>query len=512
LKKSEPLNYAHGETSEPPWWQTVLRSNWTILLALLLLWPLNWLVHDDNLVDRYTRRIILVIGINIIAAVSLQLINGTSGQFSLGHAGFMAVGAYLAAYPMKTHAMGGTNPVAVLMFYLGMGLVIAIAGALFLAIFLLIRMSTRVHAQLPTLLLLVVGAWFLWDISAAARATAGGASQPIYLLWSRGIGLLSDLFDAVANRKIAFSMPREAGMPICFLIVLIGGGACASVAGLIVGLPTLRLRGDYLAIATLGFAEIIRVVINNSQPLGGATGLTGIPRLSTFAWIYGCVVVTTIVIWRIVNSAKGRTLIAVREDEIAAAAVGIDTTRYRVFAFIVGSFFAGVAGGLFAHLNVYLNPTEFGFLRSVELVVMVTLGGLGSISGAIVTAAVLTYLPELLRNPPSAFPWGFIIAVVIAWVITLLRGVGRGVRWAAWLLGACLAWELLRWLARRYRVDLSEFRMILYSLLLIALMLVRPQGLLGSREIWSWFTARRSGTGPPPLPPPPTTEPVSAAP
>jgi branched-chain amino acid transport system permease protein len=456
LKKSEPLHYAHGETAEPPLWQTVLRSNWTIPLALLLLWPLNWLVHDANVLDNYTRRIILLIGVSIIAAVSLQLINGTSGQFSLGHAGFMAVGAYLAAYPMKTYAAAGANPIGVLLFYVAMGLVIAIAGLILLAIFLLIRTSARIHTQLPTFVLLIVGVWFLWDISAAARVREG--APPAYLLWSRGIGLLSDLFDAIANRKINFPMSREAGRPICFLIVLIGGGACAAVAGLIVGLPTLRLRGDYLAIATLGFAEIIRVVINNSQPLGGATGLTGIPRLSTFAWIYGGVIVTTIVVWRIVNSAKGRTLIAVREDEIAAAAVGIDTTRYRVFAFLVGSFFAGVAGGLFAHLNTYLNPTEFGFLRSVEFVVMVTLGGLGSISGAIVTAAVLTLLPELLR--------GF-----------------------------------------------SEWRMILYSLLLIVMMLVRPQGLLGSREIWP-FGRRRAAASTkrgfsvlPPQPPSPTTEP-----
>src|SRR5688572_23501881 len=202
---SEPLNYAHGQTAEPPLWQTVLRSNWIIPVALLLLWPLNWLVHDANVIDNYTRRIILLIGVSIVAAVSLQLINGTSGQFSLGHAGFMAVGAYLAAYPMKTHAMGGTNPLAVLMFYVGIGLVIAIAGALLLAIFLLIRKSARLHAQAPTLLLLIVGAWFLWDISAAARVTDG--ATPIYLVWSHGIGLLGNLFDAVANRKITFSIP-----------------------------------------------------------------------------------------------------------------------------------------------------------------------------------------------------------------------------------------------------------------------------------------------------------------
>ena len=231
MKKSEPLTppVADGETAEPPLWQTVLRSNWTIPLALLLLWPLNWLVHDTNLLDNYTRRIILLIGVSIIAAVSLQLINGTSGQFSLGHAGFMAVGAYLAAYPMKTYAANGANPIGVLLFYIGMGLVIGIAGLLLLAIFVLIRKSARLHAQVPTVLLLIVGVWFLWDISAAARVRE--SEPPIYLLWTRGMALLTQLFDAIANRKITFSMTREAGRPICFLIALIGGGACATVAG-----------------------------------------------------------------------------------------------------------------------------------------------------------------------------------------------------------------------------------------------------------------------------------------
>jgi branched-chain amino acid transport system permease protein len=468
LKKSDSPTpaaaLAHGETREPPLWQAVLRSNWTIPLALLLLWPLNYLFHHARifdsgagravlLVNPYVTRIVLLIGISIIAAVSLQLINGTSGQFSLGHAGFMAVGAYLAGYPMQRYSADGANPLGVLLFYVGLAALVAIAGFFLLALFLLIRTSARIHPQLPTVLLLIVAAWFLWDFSAAARAERAGNATPAWLIWSRGIALLGDLFDAIANRTLHFAMTKTVGKSICFLIAILGGGACASVAGLIVGLPTLRLRGDYLAIATLGFAEIIRVVINNSAALGGARGMMGHdPKLTTFGWVYAFVMITVIVVWRIVNSAKGRTLIAVREDEIAAGAVGIDTTRYRVFAFIVGSFFAGVGGALFAHMSYLVHPQEFGFLRSVELVVMVTLGGLGSISGAIATAAVLTLLPELLR--------GF-----------------------------------------------AEWRMILYSLLLIVMMLVRPQGLLGSREIWPFRRGHRK-----PVPPPPTREPVSAAP
>jgi branched-chain amino acid transport system permease protein len=424
-----------------------LRSNWMIPIALGLLWPLNWLVHDSGAIDNYQQRIILLIGVSIIAAVSLQLINGTSGQFSLGHAGFMAVGAYLSAYPMRAYADGGTNPLGVLLFYLAMALVFgAAAGVLFL-LFLLIRRSGRVHAQLPSVLLLIVAGWFLWDIAAAARADRDGAAAAAHLVWSRSIGLLGSLFDAVANGNIGFPVSSGLGQPLCFLIVILGGGACASVAGLVIGVPTLRLRGDYLAIATLGFAEIIRVIINNSVPLGGARGLIGHPRLTNFAWLYGFVIITVVVIWRTANSARGRTLIAVREDEIAAGSVGVNTTHHRVFAFLVGSFFAGVGGALFAHMSYLLHPQEFGFLRSVEIVVMVTLGGLGSISGAILTAIVLTMLPELLR--------GF-----------------------------------------------AEWRMIVYAVLLIGMMLLRPQGIMGGRELWDllpWF--RRGRT----MAPPPTT-------
>ncbi len=265
------------------------------------------------------------------------------------------------------------------------------------------------------------------------------------------------MFGGVLNASLPVAASVSNALPgairptLSFLIVLTGGGLCAAIAGLVVGLPTLRLRGDYLAIATLGLAEIIRVVITNSGPLGRATGFSGIPRLANFAWLYGGVIVTALVVWRIARSAKGRSITAVREDEIAAAAVGIDATRHKVLAFVVGAFLAGVAGGMFAHFNTYLNPQEFGFLRSVEIVVMVTLGGLASISGAMVTAIILTMLPELLR--------GF-----------------------------------------------AEWRMIVYAMLLIGMMLLRPEGIMGGRELWDFFRRRSRPHGKrgfvPVIPPP----------
>jgi branched-chain amino acid transport system permease protein len=313
----------------------LLRHNLGPLAALLALIPLAFAL--GRWLNPYYLQILVYIGINVMLAVSLNLINGITGQFSLGHAGFLAVGAYVSA--------------ALTM--------------------------------------------FVWPgpLGAAALVAA-----------------------------------------------LVAGGLAAAAAGLVLGIPTLRLRGDYLAIATLGFGEIIRVVILNTEAVGGARGLFGIPTLAGFGSVYACAVLCIVSIWRMAYSQRGTAFFAIREDEVAAAAMGVDTTRYKITAFVVGAFWAGVAGGLLAHFIGYLHTNSFGFLRSVEIVVMVVLGGLGSITGAVLAATILTVLPELLRF-------------------------------------------------------VAEYRMVIYSALLIALMLTRPSGLMGGREIpswrfWNWTTAR----------------------
>ncbi|HXG58570.1 MAG TPA: branched-chain amino acid ABC transporter permease, partial [Thermoanaerobaculia bacterium] len=290
----------------------------------------------------YYNRIIVMMGINITLAVSLNIINGHAGQFSLGHAGFMAIGAYFAAFLTVYH-------------------------------------FAPIVENLPV-----------------------GMQQ-----WLMQNALL-------------------------LLAVLLGGGM-AAVSGYVVGLPSLRLRGDYLAIVTLGFGEIIRVMILNIEKIGAARGFSGIPRWANFFWVYFFAGLTILVSWRLVRSSVGRAFLAVREDQIAAEAMGVDATRYKVKAFIIGSFLAGVAGGLFAHYMMYLNPTMFMFVRSFEVVAMVVLGGLGSISGSVVAAVILTFLPEGLRAVKDYIPGG------------------------------------------------KDPRMIIYSLMLIILMLTRPQGLLGRR-------------------------------
>jgi branched-chain amino acid transport system permease protein len=220
-----------------------------------------------------------------------------------------------------------------------------------------------------------------------------------------------------------------------FIAALLLGGFAAAIAGLLVGLPSMRLRGDYLAIVTLGFGEIIRVAILNIDAVGGARGFAGIPQRTDLAWAAAVAALTFVVIRNLVRSYHGRALLAIREDEIAAEALGVPTTRYKVSAFVVAAFFAGVSGGLFSHYT-YLHTNSFTFMKSIEVIVMVVLGGMGSLVGSVLGAFLLTALPEMLRFA-------------------------------------------------------SAERLIIYSLLLIVLMISRPQGLLGNREIaWSGLLAR----------------------
>jgi len=223
----------------------------------------------------------------------------------------------------------------------------------------------------------------------------------------------------------------DLALPVC----LICGGLTAALAGLLVGVPSLRLRGDYLALVTLGFGEIIRVVVQNSTPLGASLGFDGIPRYTNFIWTFGIAALTVFVVTNMMRSTYGKGFIAVADDEIAAEAMGVNTTRYKVTAFVVGAFFAGVAGSLYAHYNDLIKPDDFGFVKSVEIVVMVILGGMGNTWGVLAAAIVLTYIPEQLR----------------------FVDVGG--------------------------IKFSELRMPLYALILIVLMIVRPQGLFGGLNI-----------------------------
>jgi branched-chain amino acid transport system permease protein len=289
----------------------------------------------------YQNIVLVTVGVNVILAVSLNVVNGFTGQFSLGHAGFMSVGAYTTAKIML----------------------------------------------------------------------------------------------ALADMRIS-GLPEVVSDHLIFALALAAGMAMAALAGLVVGLPSLRLRGDYLAIVTLGFGEIIRSVIENLPFLGGALGLSGLPLRTNLVWVGIGAVATAVMARRLAVSTQGRALFAIREDEVAAEAMGVDTTGYKVRAFVISAAYAGVAGGLIVHVIGSLSPGNFSFVRSIEVVVMVVLGGLGSITGAILSATLLTFALEWLR-------------------------------------------------------EFQAYRMVVYAILLIVLMLARPQGLFGTRELWDLPWLRR---------------------
>ncbi|MGE7935016.1 branched-chain amino acid ABC transporter permease [Viridibacillus arvi] len=224
-----------------------------------------------------------------------------------------------------------------------------------------------------------------------------------------------------------------------FPVALFIGSVVAALAGLVVGIPSLRLKGDYLAIATLGFAEIIRIIFLNTDYVGGAAGMQ-ITQMTTWTYAFFGVFITVIIIANFTKSRHGRACIAVREDEIAADAMGINTTYYKVVAFALGSFFAGLAGGLFSHNFYIIQPSQFGFLKSFDILIYVVLGGLGSLSGAIIAAILLT-------------------------VVSM------------------------------YLTEFPETRMIIYSLVLIIVMLYRPSGLMGTKEITDYFKLGKRSKG-----------------
>jgi len=220
---------------------------------------------------------------------------------------------------------------------------------------------------------------------------------------------------------------------------------------LIVGIPSLRLKGDYLAIVTLGFAEIIRIVILNIDAVGGATGYS-VPGYANFLWIGIFTVITVVVIHNIIKSDTGRALVSIREDELAAEAMGVNVTRYKVTSFVIGSAFAGIAGVLFAHNNKFLHTNDFQFIRSFEIIIMIVIGGMGSMTGAILGAIIVTLLPELLRQLPAI-------------------QIGSST------------------------FQFADLRLVIFALILILTMILRPQGILGTREFGlNWLKRPRKAT------------------
>lgn len=269
------------------------KKNIVLALIAVIIYVVIFSLAQFGVLSRHTQSLLVPIGVNIILAVSLNLTVGFLGELTLGHAGFMSVGAY--------------------------------AGCLF-----------TIYCNLP--------------------------------VW------------------------------IEFPLALIIGGLVAAIFGVIIGIPALRLNGDYLAIVTLAFGEIIRSVLNNVKFTGGAGGLKGIGKTSNFTIAYILVILTLIVITNVVHSRHGRAIMAIRDNIIAAQSVGINIVYYKLVAFVGAAFFAGVAGVLYGHNLGILKPSTFDFNKSIEILVIVVLGGMGNITGSVIAAIIITLLPEVLRD------------------------------------------------------------------------------------------------------------------
>ncbi len=298
--------------------QSVNKKSILSFLFILVIYALAEFLIRMGVIDSYIFLNLVIIGVNIILAVSLNLITGFTGQFSLGHAAFMSIGAYTSAI-----------------------------------------------------------------------------------------------------------LTTKLGLP--FIVAILGAAISASLAGIIIGIPTLRLRGDYLAIATLGFGEIVRIIGLNNDYIGGAMGLNDIPQYTNWTWLYFFVLMTIIVINNFIKSYNGRACISIKEDEFASEAMGVNTTYYKVLVFTLGALFAGIAGALHAHYFYFIKPDSFGFMKSIDILVIVVFGGLGSIQGSIIGAILLSVISLILQSIP-------------------------------------------------------ELRMLVYSVILFLIMVYRPQGIMGDRE------------------------------
>ncbi|MDW7991379.1 MAG: branched-chain amino acid ABC transporter permease [Anaerolineae bacterium] len=294
---------------------------WTMPAVLLLGFLLS--LAAPSLINLYWQQVLIYVGINIILAASLNLINGYMGEFSVGHAGFMAVGAYVAS---------------------------------------------------------------------------------IMTVW------------------VFPRMGLKEAVPYLFPLALTIGGLAAGLTGLVVAIPSFRTRGDYLAIVTLAWNMIVKSVLENLDVVGGPRGFMGMQKLTNLPWVFVWVVVTIYLLRNLIYSNLGRGILSIREDEIASSLVSVDTRRVKIVAFVISSFFAGVAGGLFAHIIQFIDPRTFSILKSTDVLVMVYLGGIGSLGGSILGASIYTILMELLR-PLQVWRWVVGPLLLVLLMIFRPRGI-----------------------------------------------------------------------------------------
>lgn len=343
-------------------------------------------------------------GVIAIVALGLNLIYGFNGQFSLGQWGFYAIGAYAAAditYRwFNDQSALGLNVVL---------LAVVLIGA---AILILRGMLSKLRG-----------------LDALSAFT-------VYLVATLILGFVAvyvgKALDPVVSSML-LALPKDVSMEIVFVIAVIVAGLLAAEISFLFGLPVLTLGSDYFGIATLGFTIIIKVLLDNSdtmlgfEEMKGARGMIGIPKLTTWFWVFLALIIVVLIMRNLLHSSYGRAVLSVREDEIAGKAMGVDVAEFKILAFVIGSLFAGLAGGLYAHINGFLHPSSFNFIKSFDPMIIIVLGGLGSMTGTLAASFTWVLLLEgVLRLvlPPGFELWRYVVYPLVLLLTMLLRPSG----------------------------------------------------------------------------------------
>jgi len=408
----------------------------TLAVAVALYWLVSYTSASARITP-YWYNVIQLAGIAAVSALGLNLIYGFNGQFSLGHVGFYAIGAYGSALITKDFVTKWSGGQVGALSWI-------IAGQVGVLAVLFVAQRIRLGAIRKALqgaldqFMKSHESWMIVTLVSLVLV-AFSVAVGVALAWGLQRGLVFALGGLAA-------LPEKAAQSIIFVLALVNGGTMAALIAYLVGLPLLRLSSDYFGIATLGLAIMVYTALQNSdmviETMKGARGMVAIPRWTTWSWVFVVLCLSVIVMRNLIWSSQGRAIMSVREDEIASRLMGIDIAQQKATAFAIGGFFAGVAGGLYAHLFGFLHPSTFSFVKGFDPLIIIVFGGLGSMTGTIVASALFALVIEGLR---VVLPQGF-----------------------------------------------EDWRFVIYPVLLLIIMLVRQQGLLGTTE-WGWLRA--------PLPP-----------
>jgi len=381
------------------------------LVGAVVLFGIVQALISTGIINTFWSTIVLLAGVMAIVALGLNLIYGFNGQFSLGQYGFYAIGAYTAAditYRwVQLHSASGLTVILMISILVG------------LVIFLIRGVVSKIRGM---------------DTLSAFALYLAGVLIAIFIATRLGM-LIANPVTALFNL-----MPEKIAQYVVYLIAVLLGGLIAGEVSFLFGLPVLTLGSDYFGIATLGFTIIVKVLLDNSDTMlgfdemKGARGMIGIPKITSWAIVFVFLLITIIVIRNLLNSSYGRAIVSIREDETAATSMGIDVAFYKTVTFVIGSIFAGIAGGLYAHINGFLHPNTFSFVKSFDPLIVVVFGGLGSVTGTV----------------GAAFGW----ALVLEGVLRLVLPEG-----------------------------FETWRYVIYPTLLLIMMLLKPNGLFGNYEI-----------------------------